>query len=312
MRTNKKIIIILFLGVILSAFSQSKWTTYRISNSFSPKNDISAIRFDKNENMWVATWNGLYKLVDNKWQTVGPENIYIQSFYIDNQDVKWVGILGARLYMSEDGMLWNPVKEVSLASSINAITADKTGTIWVGDWLQGVFSYKNKTWTNYKSDQLKLGDNSVTSISCDSKNNMWFGSYHGLTGYNPLSGSKIYNTENSKLPVNDVYSLYSDSKDNLWIGTINGLAEFNGKDWSIFKRETSDIPSGLIFCITEDQRGYIWIGTDKGVSFFNGKIWTTFNVENSQLIDNRVQTITAHNSKVFIGTSKGISVVELP
>jgi len=312
MGTNRKIVFLLFLFVALYANSQNRWTTCRISDTFSPENDISAIRFDKNEKMWVATWNGLYKTTDSKWQRIGPgpQNVYIQAFYIDNQNTKWLGLFGAGLYKSEDGMLWTPIKEILPANSINVINADQVGNIWIGDWAHGVLSLKNNKWNFYKSDQINLGDNSVTSITSDSKKNIWFGTYHGISVYNELSGSKIYNRENSKLPDNDVYSLCSDSKNNIWIGTTNGLAKFNGKDWTVFKKETSEIPSNLILCIAEDQRGYIWIGTDKGLCFFNGKKWTTFNVENSPLVDNRVQTITVHKSKIYIGTSKGMSIIE--
>ena len=133
---------------------------------------------------------------------------------------------------------------------------------------------------------------------------------HGITVYNELTGFKLYNRENSKLPANDVYSLCADSKNNIWIGTTNGLALFTGKSWTIYKKENAGLPSNLILSIAEDQKGFIWVGTDKGISLFNGKKWTTYTVENSSLVDNRVQTIKVHQNKIYIGTGKGISIVE--
>lgn len=310
MKTNRKIFLLLFLFVTFCSYSQNKWTTLRISDTYSPKNDIRAIQFDKGGILWVGTWCGLYKMIDAKWQLAGPPNTYIQTLYIDHNDTKWAGVLGGGLCKSDDGVFWTAIKDIQPAGEINIINTDSKGILWFGDWNCGVLSLKNSKWTSYKPEQISLGDNTVTSIACDSKNNKWFGTYHGITVYNELNGSKLYNRENSKLPANDVYSLCADSKNNIWIGTTNGLALFSGKNWTIYKKENAGLPSNLILSIAEDQKGFIWVGTDKGVSLFNGKKWTTYTVENSPLVDNRVQTIKVHQNKIYIGTSKGISIVE--
>jgi ligand-binding sensor domain-containing protein len=310
MRTNRKIFLLLFLFVTFCSYSQNKWTTLRISDTYSPKNDISAIQFDKAGNMWAGTWCGLYKMINGEWKSAGLQNVYIQTFYIDNQNTKWAGAWGSGLSKSDDGVSWTAIKDIQPAGSINIVTADHRGTIWVGDWNCGVFSYKSGKWNSYKPEQISLGDNTVTSIAFDSKNNKWLGTYHGITVYNELTGSKLYNRENSQLPANDVYSLCADSKNNIWIGTTNGLALFTGKSWTIYKKENTGLPSNLILSIAEDQKGFIWVGTDKGVSLFNGKKWITYTVENSSLVDNRVQTIKVRQNKIYIGTGKGLSIVE--
>ncbi len=310
MSTNRKISLILFLFVTLYAYSQCKWTTLRISEAYSPENDISAIQFDKNNNIWVGTWCGVYQLIGNQWHLAGLPNTYIQTFLIDASDTKWAGAWGTGLSKSKDGVTWITIKDIQPASSINIIGSDFKGNIWVGDWNSGVFSFKNNKWISYKPEQINLGDNTITSIACDSKNNVWFGTYHGVTVYNELTGSKLYNVENSKLPDNDVYSLCVGSKSNIWIGTTNGLACFSGKNWNIYKMANSLLPSNLILSLAEDKKGNMWVGTDKGLCSFNGKKWAIYTVENSPLVDDRIQTIEIHQSKIYIGTSKGLSVVE--
>ncbi|WP_353332140.1 ligand-binding sensor domain-containing protein [Bacteroides sedimenti] len=310
MRNNRKIVMVFFVMIAFYAHSQTKWTECRISNAFSPGNDICSIQFDKDNNMWVGTWNGIYKFGERQWEQVGPANAFIHDFYIDKQNVKWIGLWGGGLYRSDDDKHWTQITDIKPAGCIFAINGDRNGNVWVGDWNCGVYSFINGRWNSYKKDEINLGDSTVTSISSDSKNNIWFGTYHGLTVYNESGRTKLYNKTNSKLPDNDVYSLCADSKNGIWIGTTNGLARFNGKDWLIYKKEDSCLPSNLILCIAEDQKGFIWAGTDKGVVFFNGKNWTTYSIENSPLVDNRVQTITVHQDRIYIGTSKGISIVE--
>lgn len=324
----KKLILSLFLFLfIFTSYSADRWTTLKIGEGYSPKNDIYSICFDKQGNLWAGTNYGVYKKEAGKWTAKGTENIYVQTFYIDNSDTKWAGLYGGGVFKSVGGDKWENVKDASPTNSVNVISADNKGNIWVGDWgggavnldgkgeidvntkTGGAANYDGQHWISYKADKVKLGDNSVTSIACDTKNNMWFGTYHGVSKLENGIWT-LFNIENSKLPDNDVYSLASDSKGNIWIGTCNGLAKLSGETWTIYKKENCGLVDNLILSLAEDSFGNIWVGTYKGVSVFDGSKWKTYTTKNSKLVHDRVQTIKAWNKKVYIGTTKGISVFE--
>jgi len=325
----KKILILtttLFLFATACSPLPEKWESIRVENGDSPKNDIHSICFDQEGKMWIGTWAGVFKNTENKWLIQGPES-YVESLFIAPDNTKWVGLWGGGVYKSVTGDKWENVKEASPTNSVNVISSDNKGNIWVGDWGGGAVNldgkgemdvtkknggtanYKVDRWISYKAGQVNLGDNSVTSIACDTKDRMWFGTYHGVSKLENGTWT-LFNKENSKLPDNDVYSLASDSKGNIWIGTCNGLAKLAGDTWTIYKKDNCGLADNLVLSVTEDSFGNIWAGTYKGVSVFDGSNWKTYTTENSKLIHNRVQTIKVWNKKVYIGTTKGISVFE--
>ena len=212
------------------------------SQSIAKKNDIHSICFDKKGDLWAGTWYGIYKYENSKWLEKGTENIYVETLFIDNRDTKWAGLWGGGVYKCEDNQNWVNVKEASPTNSVNVISADRKGHIWVGDWGGGAVNldgkgeinvnhktggaalYNGEKWITYKADNVKLGDNSVLSMTTDTKGRMWFGTYHGVSVLENNQWT-LYNKQNSLLPDNDIYSLTSDSKGNVWIGTCDGLVK---------------------------------------------------------------------------------------
>jgi ligand-binding sensor domain-containing protein len=303
----KRLLTIVILFTQLSVFAQQHQVKYRIRESFSPANDINAIRFDSKGELWVGTSFGLYKKEQGRWVLYGAEDVYIQALLIDKRDKKWIGLWGEGVHASQDGNKWETVNAAAPFGSTNAIAADNDGNIWVGDFSSGILrSVKNK-WINYKSDSVMLGDNSVLSILVDHHGYLWFGTYHGVSVFDGKVW-RLYNKSNSQLPDNNVYALLTDAKGGIWMGTCKGLARLSGGSWALYNTENSGLSSDLILSLGIAPNGDIWVGTDKGVNVFNGKDWKQFNVENSNLIDNRVQVITSYKNATYVGTSKGITV----
>ncbi|MDP4184183.1 MAG: two-component regulator propeller domain-containing protein [Bacteroidota bacterium] len=320
----KRILSMLFLFCTICAYSAGHWTTLKIEDNQSQKNDIRSICFDKQGDMWVGTCYGIYKYENGQWLAKGPEKVYIETLFIDKYDTKWAGLWDGGVYKCEDNKSWEKVKGASPNDCANIITADRKGSIWVGDWGGGAVNLERKgdimsnnissevqnkedRWVVYKADKVKLGDNSILSITADAKGRTWFGTYHGVS---VLDNGKwtLFNKQNSQLPDNDVYSLSSDAKGNVWIGTCDGVVKVSGSKWTIYKKENSGLVCNLILSLATDSKGNVWVGTNKGVSVFNGSKWITYNVENGSLPDDRVQTIAVYKNKVYVGTSSGISV----
>lgn len=323
----KKICVLLFILCSFSLFSAEKWTNLKMENGFSPKNDVTAIAFDRKGVLWIGTSYGVYSNDSGQWKSHGIENVYVQSLFIDKNDIKWIGSWGEGVCMSQNGILWEKMKAASQTNSVNVISSDQTGNIWFGDWGGGAVNldgagdidvnirsggaklYEKGHWISYTADSVKLGDNSVVSIACDAKNRMWFGTYHGVSVLQNNCWT-LYNTTNSPLPDNDVYSLASDNAGYVWVGTCSGLAKTNGTKWTVYKQKDCNLPDNLILSIAVESDKSIWIGTSKGVAHFNGKKWNVYNTQNSPIMDDRIQVIAIHHHIVYFGTSRGISVLE--
>jgi ligand-binding sensor domain-containing protein len=322
----KRILIFVFILSTISVLATEKWTNYQIVDGFSPKNDITAIAFDKNGAWWTGTNYGVYKKAGNAWKLQGKRNLYVQTLYIAPNDTKWVGLWGEGVYKCEHETTWENVKEASPTNSVNVISADQQGNMWFGDWgggavnlngngeidvnvkTGGVVNYNGKNWISYKAEKVNLGDNSVISMVCDAKNRMWLGTYHGLSLFENGTWT-LYNKSNSRLPDNDIYSLAAASNGDVWVGTCNGLVKIKASNWEVYQQQNCDLPDNLILSLAVDKNGNVWIGTKHGAACFTGKQWVVYTTQNSPLLDNRVQSIAVYKNAVYFCTSRGLSVL---
>lgn len=163
-----------------------------------------------------------------------------------------------------------------------------------------------------------LSQNSIFSITQDSRGFMWYGSRFGLNRYDGIRFSlyKSSSTDTSTLSDDYVTALYNDTKGILWVGTANGLNKFDPRK-NTFKRirlakVTGDRPYILVRNIQEDSRGRVWIASNKGLFFlsdrssdnFSGaeKLGLPLNIAKSDILS----VFEDHDHELWIGTNNGL------
>ncbi|MEO7264621.1 MAG: hypothetical protein ABIW38_06895, partial [Ferruginibacter sp.] len=146
-------------GVIIAAQKSciSVWVGLRLIMSIPiDRNDVvEEIYIDKNKLLWIVTrFNGIDVF---KFQTEAEQK-YLQSFY----------------HFTPDNIIGSP----------RSFVIDRTGLIWIGTRADGLVAYKQN---NGRLDQVYhfdvgngLTDNFITSLSCDSFNNIIVGTQTGL------------------------------------------------------------------------------------------------------------------------------------
>lgn len=302
--------LIAFLLISIGIQAQGNWQTMKISASQSEANDITAFQFDSQHHLWAATRLGVYQYQNGKWTLDGLEKQYIQSFFIDSQQRKWIGTWGKGVFCkAPESNEWSPISVKGNLATVYSIAESSDGDIWLGDWYSGITVLQKGNPIIRSKAHLLLGDSTITSIVFDKKGNSWISTYHGITCYNESTGSKKYDITNSILPSQDVYALLADSKGRIWIGTIKGLLCIANGKWTLYNQtNTPALSSDVIYCIAEDCKGAIWIGTPKGANFLYQNKWTHYDMDNSPLTGNRVQTISVEDDKVYLGTDNGITI----
>lgn len=290
---------------------QAQFVSMQIVEAYSPKNDIRSISFDKAGNLFAATYGGVYKQVNTGWQLVSNEDTYLESFLIDGAGRLWMSGWGKGVYLAEKGtQIFERVKEIP--TSANVLMEDMNGRIWAGLWQGGVMMGEGNKWTNFTVKDHNLAGNSVLSLACDSNNKIWIGTYLGLSSYDGKLWTS-YTVNNSKLPDYIVYALAAGKNNRIWAGTCKGVTLLNGKGEIEKTYDTSNSPlsDNVIISLVEDSKGRLWVGSYKGLDMFDGKNWKKYTTENSNLPDNRIQVMTLYNNKLYIGTSSGISVIDV-
>ena len=238
--------------------------------------NINGMASDKSGNIWIGSDQlGLLKMDpnthetesvqprninDQQWQT---ENISIQSVYMDDTDLLWVGteksgvaysgqyiyrfgsnLMGDITAIAQDanGTLWYGTSDKgligyngSLASlKVSCMATTPDGSLWVGSKRNGLTRIKNGSTTIYslaKDSASTLIDDHINALCQDKIGNLWIATNGGLQVYNPRMNSfSSYTRENGKLSTNNITSLFyknDGTGNNLLIGTAEGLIILN-------------------------------------------------------------------------------------
>jgi len=203
----------------------------------------------------------------NYWAMVnGQVKVYIRH------DYKWYGSLAEMLAahgiegVPVDVMVWD-------------IMADANGRIWLATDHNGayVIDFKARTatqYTNIKTDETSLSDNTLTRLylSCDGQ--LWIGSYKN--GVNQLAASKSQFTH---LSVGDVNTIVEDHDGWLWMGTNDkGIVRYNPvtHDFQTYNKANNGFGSDIIVSSCVERNGALLFGTYGGglIHYQNGHFTT--------------------------------------
>lgn len=195
-----------------------------------------------------------------------------------SQDIYAVSDDGAIYFLEKSTQIFREIYNFHLERrSITCAHIDKYGNIWLGDWHNGIYCYRQSSKDHIHYPLLTRGRpiQRIGSILEYDHKYMMVGSDEGITLVDKNSGNHFTISDNDQtnksLVLNNrfVYSLFKDKDENIWSGTYFGGVNFLSKNRNDFKtlpREKSNsIKMGRVISkFTEDKYGMIWIATDDG------------------------------------------------
>ena len=315
---------------------------------------------DRKGNIWIGTdRSGLIRsnVNSHEMEHVQPRSINsskatqevigIQSLYIDDTDLLWVGTEKSGLAFYGDNIY---KFQSELNGDITALAQDKSGKIWYGTSDKGIIGYEGKLsslkvtamettpdgslWVGSKQNGLTrikdgvstffssnnegsstLIDNHINALCCDNTGNLWIATNGGLQVFNPkMNTFSSYTRENGMLNTNYITSLFYGKNNNLMIGTAEGLIILNlsTREKTVLTGNTTNLSTftnNYVTQVFEDSRGLLWIGTREGVNILNlTNDELSYLTEAEGLCNNSVCGIAEDKSHcVWITTSNGIS-----
>jgi ligand-binding sensor domain-containing protein len=280
---------------------------------------INAIHEDKWKTLWVATYQGLKRVIPMKDKS-GRTVYIVRHFLADSSNIK------------------------SLSSNyIKVIYEDKGGSIWIGSseglnrllirnpqaspLLQQI-EFENE---HNSSNQIFQTTNTfIEAIVEDKFGTLWLGTHSGLNRINPKTHTlQEYHCQHSKPnPSTDdvVIALLLDKQNDLWIGSqTNGICKFTLEDeHSVakmvhYKEEPfsgKGLRSNMIYSLYESHDQHedvVWIGTQgAGVNKYSRAknaftLWNRItNMDNSSGLNSTFAVCTDQYGILWIGTVSGL------
>lgn len=246
---------------------------------------------DRSGNLWIGTWNGLYR-VD------ADENVTL--------------------------FLHRPGQEGLSNNQVRCVMEDSAGYIWVGTF-RGLDCYHpaTDTWSHYIHQDYNpnsLSHNSVLALYQDNHHNVWVGTYYGgVNFFTPYPPNKQFYTASlehpDRLSFPFVGRMTEDDAGNLWIctegGGLNKLNPMTGQFTRYTYQEGNPRSVGnnnlkSIFYHQPTQRLYVGTHTG-GLSIFDIRRNTFSRTTGSpQLAANIINEIQSYKDGLAILTQGGL------
>lgn len=197
---------------------------------------------------------------------------YITDFFIDEQNIIWLGTRGGDIYTANPNR--NPFElhysfrkgsDNTKLATVRAVT--KSGDkIWLGT-DEGILIYKNNELdSNHPFYKSNSSIKNVRSLLRDNKGRMWIGGITGLECYDSKTNrckTVINKVRAPKLETWSIFSLASIGSDYLWVGLYNGIARINLADDSIrFFNLSKEINEHSVMDILSVNNHEIWLATE--------------------------------------------------
>jgi ligand-binding sensor domain-containing protein/two-component sensor histidine kinase len=249
--------------------------------------DIRDICIDKNNTLWVASYQGVLKITTTQ----------------------------EKLLTEKDGL---PARD------IRRILLDSNGNLWFGSRSAGIVKMKDKqVLARYHINQGLLS-NYILALEEDSKGNIYVGTHSGgLTIIKPDGTSQTYSLSQDNSGIL-IFNVHISTNGSVWLVCNTGLFNFDGKKFNSLRMDRTN-KGETYFDWIEDKEGNVWITSNVGVikinkadiqKYIQGEIdrLPTRLIDKQDGMKNKECTGATHSllsstGKLWVPTIGGISVI---
>ena len=299
---------------------------------------IRELKLDNHRQLWIGTNDGLfvYSIPDRQLEYFDlpfgeNDNYEIWELYLDDDGDIWVGTYSSGLFIiNPQNKAYRKIDltpALPRTETVKAISKGVFGEYWIGT-RGGLFRYsKVRGVTGFFRQSLQeprsLSNNSVLSITHDSKGETWIGTRGGM---NLLARSKQVFHNFTALPGNNqylnssnVYAFWIDEQNRIWIGTEDGGINIYDPERKKYEYLTTDrstphpISQNCIKAFLDDKKGNLWVGTYLGgIDVIDLKTRAVTNYQydanrEGSISDNRVWDLCLDDkNQIWVATSRGI------
>ncbi|GAB2593774.1 sensor histidine kinase [Spirosoma areae] len=260
----------------------------------SPRREVpvKCVFEDRQNRLWVATSQGLYQFDRQHgrftllpYQTATTPQPWFGSFYLDDHDVLWLGVVGRGILQlnlrSQPFQLvpYQSKHSINKFMYLNTLHRDTQGFVWMGttEGLQRIEPTTNQVST-YLPDPASLHSLSsahVQAVYHDRTGTLWIGTDNGIDkqaiNTKPFTTYQLKRSVgNANLIENKVFTLSADDQNRVWFSNQDNLQRLD-----VQQNRIREIPA-VLFGTTPGHKNFIhallpdgptglWIGTWDGL-----------------------------------------------
>lgn len=242
-------------------------------------NSVESIYRDSDGGMWIATIkNGVSVYYPNEYKfshyDVGDINCMVSG----GKDIVYAGTdHGELIAIDTDTHSWRnipvPAEYGDRAITDLGITPD--GTVWIGTYKGGMYSYRNGQFTRY-AEQNGLNSPNIWAVVPMADGTVWIGTLgSGIQKLDPASGKfTTYNVSNSGLKSDYISTMTLGRDGRIYIGTTEGVSVLEPSTGSIatmegYSKQVKRPGSRNVNQLLYDSRDLLWIATREGLYVYD-------------------------------------------
>lgn len=249
---------------------------------------VEQISRSASDDLWIAAEKGLIQYNDKaNTYKLFPFNYPIRCFWFDGNRKFWLGtsngIYTYDIIENRFVKIREPSVAVALSQSINDLCVDKNGNLWFARGysagksagLSMIDPKNNRETVYYQHPQLSPEfpfNDEAFSIFCDSRNQIWIGTFNGLVVFDPAEKEKQYEliAPFNGFPNNKVWHiLQQDSL--IWVNGHNGVSVININCHCILTTYTEEqgLVSNSIEVIEQGNNGKLFFADNLTLQYLN-------------------------------------------
>ena len=291
-------------GLQIFDLKSGNWKLLNNSNSSMSFNDVAVLNCSvENSFLLIGYQQHGFDIFDARtgiWQYTNQKN-GLQNDFVDavavvgNREAIWVssGFGISRLPRQGDPTFFTNNNSALETNQITAMTADKSGTIWLGA-SDAVYKVSADNWTVYNqlsvlASRFPAGD--ITGLAAAGDGTLWIGSSKGeICHFDPVKVQCLdffasADDSTQTMARGKLIALTLDTVENVYYATEGGgISRYNGKDWQLFTLPAEPLVGNQIQSLAQTKDGSIWAATEHGLQQLNPDTGATiqlFTQENS-------------------------------